>query len=40
MKQDPVVLIVTSKFGVGHIKVAEAIEHAFRARGVTGANAE
>lgn len=35
MNQDPVVLIVTSKFGDGHVKVAETIEHAFRSKGVT-----
>ncbi|MFC3746846.1 glycosyltransferase [Paenibacillus sp. GCM10012306] len=34
MKQNPVVLIVTSKFGDGHLKVAEAIEIAFKNRGI------
>jgi len=34
MNRKPVVLIVTSKFGDGHVKVAEAIEQAFQARGV------
>lgn len=34
MIQHPVVLIVTSKFGDGHVKVAEAIEHSFKSRGI------
>ncbi|MHA6529553.1 MGDG synthase family glycosyltransferase [Paenibacillus sp. BAC0078] len=34
MNWNPVVLIVTSKFGDGHVKVAEAIEHSFKVRGM------
>ncbi|NGM84103.1 hypothetical protein G5B47_16925 [Paenibacillus sp. 7124] len=34
MNPDPVVLIVSSAFGDGHAKVAQAIEQSFRARGV------
>ncbi|NGM84098.1 hypothetical protein G5B47_16895 [Paenibacillus sp. 7124] len=34
MNPDPVVLIVSSAFGDGHVKVAQAIEQSFRARGV------
>ncbi|BCG59325.1 MGDG synthase family glycosyltransferase [Paenibacillus sp. URB8-2] len=34
MNPNPVVLIVTSTFGDGHVKVAEAIEHSFRSRGI------
>ncbi|CAH1055232.1 MGDG synthase family glycosyltransferase [Paenibacillus pseudetheri] len=34
MNTDPKVLIVTSAFGDGHMKVAEAIEHSFRHRGI------
>lgn len=36
MNTDPKVLIVTSAFGDGHMKVAEAIEHSFRRRGLVG----
>jgi len=35
MNTDPKVLIVTSAFGDGHMKVAEAIEHSFRRRGIS-----
>ncbi|MEK8208608.1 hypothetical protein NST41_23635 [Paenibacillus sp. FSL L8-0696] len=35
MNTDPKVLIVTSAFGDGHIKVAEAIDHSFRRRGIS-----
>ncbi|WP_340010891.1 glycosyltransferase [Paenibacillus sp. FSL H7-0690] len=35
MNTDPKVLIVTSAFGDGHLKVAEAIEHSFRRRGIS-----
>ncbi|AKG34749.1 MGDG synthase family glycosyltransferase [Paenibacillus durus] len=34
MKPDPVVLIVSSAFGDGHAKVAQAIEQSFRNRGI------
>ncbi|WP_339319599.1 glycosyltransferase [Paenibacillus sp. FSL R10-2734] len=34
MNTNPKVLIVTSAFGDGHMKVAEAIEHSFRRRGI------
>ncbi|MDT3426295.1 processive 1,2-diacylglycerol beta-glucosyltransferase [Paenibacillus forsythiae] len=34
MKPDPVVLIVSSAFGDGHAKVAQAIEQSFRSRGI------
>lgn len=36
MNTDPKVLIVTSAFGDGHLKVAEAIDHSFRRRGSAG----
>lgn len=35
MNTDPKVLIVTSAFGDGHLKVAEAIDHSFRRRGIS-----
>ncbi|AIQ37117.1 hypothetical protein R50345_22190 [Paenibacillus sp. FSL R5-0345] len=35
MNTDPKVLIVTSAFGDGHMKVAEAIEDSFRRRGIS-----
>ncbi|MNM26675.1 Processive diacylglycerol beta-glucosyltransferase [compost metagenome] len=34
MNRTPTVLIVTSKFGDGHVKAAEAIKQAFEARGI------
>ncbi|NGM80814.1 hypothetical protein G5B47_00150 [Paenibacillus sp. 7124] len=34
MNPNPVVLIVTSAFGDGHVKVAEAMEQSFKSRGI------